>query len=147
MTPLHLAAQHGSGPRCSSAHVDCMGILLRAGAQVAPTSLMRRTPLHLAALMEGGLEATFGADDAGTGASRYGERPGRADLGTSTDVRSRNHLGPGSVIALLVEAGAPIDAIDSDGRTPLMLACGHDKPLAADSLLTLGAYPYARDGR
>lgn len=87
--------------------------------------------------------STLGTDTMGSSAfgRSYGDKH---ELGGSVN---GDGLGSGAVLGLLVESGAPIDAMDSEGRTPLMLASAHDKPLAADALLALGAYVYAQDYR
>jgi ankyrin repeat protein len=43
------------------------------------------------------------------------------------------------VIALLVDAGTPIDAVDNRGRTALMIAAELSRPALVEALLARGA--------
>ncbi len=48
-------------------------------------------------------------------------------------------------IIFLVNKGIPVDAVNNDGRTPLMLALQKDSVVAVNALLSLGANPLSRD--
>jgi ankyrin repeat protein len=49
------------------------------------------------------------------------------------------HLGPASLVAELLAAGARVDACNSDGSQPLWLACVGDDPEIVSLLVAAGA--------
>lgn len=71
-----------------------------------------------------------------------GRLPGSGDTVLHIAVEARN---PG-FLRRLIEAGAPIDAVNAAGDTPLMTACRADFPVEARLLLASGADPNACNG-
>jgi ankyrin repeat protein len=127
--PLHLAAAVGN--------VATVETLLRHDARIGVVDEDGQTVLHAA------LEAS-GADAAAIV---------RRLLALRADLEARNIWGQtplhwaawhnAAMIPLLVDAGAKLEAIDREGRTPLMV--GHGNGIAA--LLAAGANPRVTDGK
>ncbi|KAA0173677.1 hypothetical protein FNF27_04827 [Cafeteria roenbergensis] len=128
-TPLAVAVLAGTTPSAASpGHMECARRLLAAGASVGATTSMRRTALHLAAVMQGAPGEAAG-EDGGSAGQGEGPPPGPA------------------MLWLLLRSGAYPDAKDDDGMTPLLLAAKHGRAGAAAALLACGAYAGASTRR
>lgn len=68
-----------------------------------------------------------------------------ADSVTEGLLRSAAAADDASAIRRLLDQGAPVDARDGDGRTPLMIATRRNATAAADVLMRAGADVNARD--
>jgi ankyrin repeat protein len=146
-TPVHLAAELGT-----PVHQEVVKRLALAGADVNATSSLRKSPLHCAATValrphththrtavkENDLEnEATGIPDGGASTSRSGY----------SHTLQEDHDGNAAMIALLVQLGANIEAVDTEENTPLHVAAKRGNFLAADTLLTLGARIYAQNIR
>lgn len=65
--------------------------------------------------------------------------------GPSEDLLDAAHRGKKAEVEALLKQGAPIEAKDKDGRTPLMLAAQYGRVSTVQLLLSNGANPEARD--
>ena len=166
-TALHIAARNAcGGPRFRRV----AALLLQAGANPQATSSTRATPLHCAAALARDLDCGGLAEDVAVASHleykewRAQHIAGEAPLGSTVAPPSSGNGGGAMpagggmsrgrrafyaeatrMLGVLAGAGALLDAVDHQGRTPLHLAAAADKPSAVDVLLRLGAYQYARD--
>ena len=107
-TPLHYLCSRGDNP---DARVDCLHVLLEAGANVNAPNVHQNTPLHLAAV-RGYANVVAALLEAGADVNRgdaYGQTPLHL-VWHSIEV--------GSAL-LLLRHGAAVNAQDDSGRTPL----------------------------
>jgi len=147
-TPLALAAHEGTSPSSASpGHMEVVRRLLDAGARINATTSMRRTALHLAAMMRG-------ASVGGSGGARSSRRPSvSASVSAADDPGEEpsSHRGaqePGAAMLwLLLERQADAEAKDDDGLTPLLHAARHGRTSAAATLLACGAFSDATTSR
>ena len=88
-----------------------------------------------------------GARDADAAPSRQSALPPRATAPPDRTVALQRAAESGDIagLQLLLEENAPVDARDSSGRTPLMLAALNGQGRAVDALLAHGADPNAAD--
>jgi ankyrin repeat protein len=73
--------------------------------------------------------------------------PSAADLHSYTGLHAAAAAGDAAKIEQLIKSGAPIEARDSNGRTPLHVAIFRHHGDAARKLIQLGADPNALDGQ
>lgn len=148
MTPLHAACVSHSN--CGNDHVAVCQALLAAGAKVNTKADDGTTPLHTvafgvypnASLTEALLAA--GADVHATAIS--GETPlNCASYFFGWPGEGRKRIAK----ALIAAAGAEVNTKGEGGRTPLFLACVHNKTELVEALLAAGANPSieSEDGR
>jgi ankyrin repeat protein len=71
--------------------------------------------------------------------------PAVASPGAAPSIQSSAALGDVTQTAALLDQGAPVDAPDEMGRTPLMLAVMQNRPAVVRLLLARGADPNAAD--
>lgn len=131
-TPLAVAALTGTTPSAASpGHMECARRLLAAGASVGATTSMRRTALHLAAVMQGTPVSDAGAQGTGelfsdpdalsvaSSASRAREAPvskaAAASAGGSPGDGSAGRAAAGKCTAASIEVEAQA-ADHEDGR-------------------------------
>ena len=129
-----LTALHGA---VDSEHVECLALLLEAGADTDLGNSEGMTALHLAAY-RGQLEAVRMLLEAGAKADPrhfWGDRP--------LDFAAAN--GYPEVMRALLEAGADKDAVDAHGRTALHRAAMSGQFEAVRWLLDFGLDKDARD--
>lgn len=155
-TPLALAVFAGTGRLCCSPrHVEVVRRLLAAGAAVEATTSMRRTALHLAALMQGSYAADEwerwrrssesrrdddDAADAGRSvAGAHGEAEEHGSEAAEDEAEPERPPPGASMLWLLLEHGASPERKDDEGMTPLLHACRHGCVEAAAALLACGA--------
>ena len=122
-TCLHTLACCNHRP--TPGRLQCMEMLLGAGANVNHKDHMGATPLH-AAIIAGddeSIEFLFQT---------------KASVDVKENVRSRASL---SIIELLIRMDADVNDIDKDGNTCLFLACKHDRTELIDLLIGAGADP------
>ena len=138
-TALHVAAE-GS----TSAHHAVAVVLLTAGLlDVNARTNKLQTPLHITAIGTAPGSQQQGRDSGPAGGIG-------AALNTSV---SASHVlgpvifsnGPGDMVRLLHEHHADVDAVDSDGNTPLHVAAQRGNVAVLDVLLAFGANVYARN--
>ena len=140
-TPLHALARDVRSRDYPAAMV--VGAFVEAGADVNARDRRGDTPLHKSMYWEGRVD---------------GIRVAAALLADGADVDARNDRGltplhrvawrfrrDASMVSLLAEAGADINATDAAGRTALHWAVQADNPAVAARLLELGADVAARD--
>ena len=128
---MHAATEHGytalhmaAGSPC----LPCVQVLLRAGAQVQPTSRNGSTPLHLSQPHSRAALLAAGADVAAR------DKLGRVPLHTVA-MPSEDLLGTGSGQG--VNLG--VNVVDAQGFTPLHWAAFEGRHLAIEWLLAHGA--------
>ena len=129
LSALHLAAQQG--------HLKIADLLIGAGAMVeARTRIGGYTPLHVAS---GGAYLAVVQRFLGAGAD--------ASATTTTTGVTALHLAAKSlngerVVRVLLERGAPVDAVESSsGQTALMFAAAYGREASISELLSHGADP------
>ncbi|KAK6515988.1 hypothetical protein TWF281_004578 [Arthrobotrys megalospora] len=122
-TALHYAAQEG--------HLEVAKILIENGASINPSDYVRNSPLHLAAI------------NGKTDIARL-----LIDKGAEVDAQNRNgssplHLATShlDMVALLLRNTTDINITDSQGRSPLIMACTGEKerPEVVKLLLSAGS--------
>jgi hypothetical protein len=129
---LSLAARHGQ--------VECMGVLIEAGASPKGTDKLGRTPLM----------AAVQSRDAG--AIRYllengADVDARDRLEGTALLRAAGLHGNVESVQVLLSAGADVHATDKSGMTPLMWAARWGDAGRVTALLKAGAKVNARDVR
>ena len=132
LTALHLAAEAGQ--------LQIMELLLRAGADVEPTTRIGHyTPLHLASLT-GQVDAVRLLLDAGANPAVTATTSGATPLHLAAKA-----LGGEGAVRALLEHKAPANAGEYvAGQTPLMFAAAYGRGEAIRELLKHGADPRIR---
>ena len=115
-SPLHLAAILG--------HLDCVKILLENGALASLKTFTGWTPIHYACNSDSGInyeivEELLAADGDATATIEYGSKHLRA---RSTALHFAALCNSPSIITLLLDYGAHIDAVDEENNTALLVA-------------------------
>ena len=110
-TPLHYLCSRGDNP---DARVDCLHVLLEAGANVNAPNVHQNTPLHLAAV-RGYANVVAALLEAGADVNR-GDHSNFTPLHWAC-MRYDLHVEP--ALILLIRNGAAVNARTSQGRTPL----------------------------
>ncbi|XP_037330367.2 ankyrin repeat and SOCS box protein 4 [Pungitius pungitius] len=142
MTPLHVACELSNG--------GCVALLLAHGAKVNSVSLSGHTPLHYCISRESldcAKQLILKGANVDT-ASRNNEE--------DTPLHAAARFGVPELVALYVERGASVDAVNSLQETPLMTACfwafdckeqnySQDHHLVCRLLLDHGADPNLRE--
>jgi len=144
-SPLHLCAELGT-----ERHMAVARLLFDAGADINAVNCLQKTPLHLAAAGGPHFEAGHNVLPKPGAASADGE-----DADDAEDAHDAAQLkGPGgtndgnhAIIVLLVKLGANLEAVDSEGNTPLITAARRGNHLGVETLLKLGARCYAQNIR
>jgi ankyrin repeat protein len=147
-TPLHSAVKAGHKRMCE--------LLIQYGADVNARTGIQQTPLHLAAnlgfrevaevlLANGAQVNAKGYVRKFPGAIPEDEYRRENDLMDSTALHWAAERGFSSMIDLLLQHGAEIEATDRGGRTPLLRAVEEGKAPAAAKLLHAGANVNASD--
>ncbi|XP_067686568.1 ankyrin-3-like [Haliotis asinina] len=129
LTPLHLAA--GSLGDGSPAIV---GMLLRQQADVSACDRNGNTPLHMASLLSGkhsALIIQMLIDNGGTfGLNKHGNSPLHMVCQSKGESKTQ-------VAFLLIDNGSRIDALNTDGRTPIEMAISRNEMEMAETLMNL----------
>lgn len=135
-TPLHLVSELGT-----DSHMAIAQLLFDTGANVNATSSTRKTPLHMAAA--GGPYFKPGHRIVPT--EKQYDQDGNAIEGTGDPEEPPGGTGDGNsaMITLLTKLGANMEAMDTEGNTPLIAAAKRGNHLGVQTLLTLGARIYA----
>ena len=110
-TPLHYLCSRGDNP---DARVDCLHVLLEAGANVNAPNVHQNTPLHLAAV-RGYANVVAALLEAGADVNR-GDHSNFTPLHWAC-MRYDLHVEP--ALILLIRNGAAVNARTSQGHTPL----------------------------
>ena len=131
-TPLHYLCSRGDNP---DARVDCLHVLLEAGANVNAPNVHQNTPLHLAAV-RGYANVVAALLEAGADVNR-GDHSNFTPLHWAC-MRYDLHVEP--ALILLIRNGAAVNARTSQGRTPLDYAIIYRQRLVP-ILLRAGATP------
>lgn len=133
-TPLHLA--------CGFGNVAGSGALLAAGADANAACKQGSRPLHWAARSSPGCVRAL---------LEHGADPSQlcndGSVGGWTPLMLSAGSGQAKSVALLLGAGAAVDAARGDGVTALMLAAGSGCHECVGHLLVAGASPFRRDLR
>ena len=141
LTPLHAAAAAGN------AHV--VELLLDRGADPVSASPQGWTVLHAAA-SEGGADVLglvmAAMEAAGAGAANAAEQKEEEEEDPELDGPKIEDLDE-AAIAAITGSTNPYDFVDSDGLTPLLVACSLGHVDCARRLLEAGADPSRKDGR
>jgi ankyrin repeat protein len=136
-TPLALASEYGWPNICE--------MLLAAGADANATAVDGTTPLYVAC-QEGGDEAHVACVRLLLGAGAC--LTGSEGADSCTPLHAAAETGSADCLRLLLEAGAPVDAVNDDGLTPLHLCEAQRGCIlhraCADALLEAGATRTAR---
>ncbi|CAM9553815.1 unnamed protein product [Laminaria digitata] len=132
---IEAADSLGNSPLHSAALQDCTSAvvaLLERDADTSKANNDERTPLHLAAelghlsvstaLIAAGADMTFRCED---------NEPSALDVAATA--------GKVAVLKKMVESGVEVDGVDSDGRTPLVLAVASNEPGSVEVLAEAGA--------
>ncbi|CAM9872901.1 unnamed protein product [Scytosiphon promiscuus] len=127
-TALMLAVNCGS--------MSTLQVLLEAGADATFARLGGSTPLHMAALRNGGTEMMAALVDAGA------DMEARTQSGDTPLLLS---VGQNKLPSALLRMGANVNACRNDGSSPLHFACEERNAVAADQLLRWGADETAVD--
>ena len=133
--PLHHLCSRGDNPE---ARVDCLHVLLEAGADIHAPDDPQRTPLHYAA-SQSNEEVVAALLEAGADMNR-GDIHGETPLHRAC-VRSDSVVEPALV---LIRNGAAVDVRDDDGHTPLDWAIIYSRRRLVPILLRAGATPPAQ---
>jgi ankyrin repeat protein len=123
--PLLLATRYG--------RIECVNVLLAAGANVSCTDVAGRTPLHLA--------SWFGHVEIASALLAAGAAPDAQDGQLRTPLHCCCWFGLAGVVVPLLEKHAPLNATDKAQDTPLHLACKHKRVDIVKMLLEAGADP------
>ena len=130
-TPLHLAA------RMESAQI--VGMILDRGADVEARNKLGYTPLHLAVLRGCAEVVGTSIEEKRAADSRYDAEKTPSHRSTSY-VREDMSGVCTSVVGLLVEAGANVNAPDKDGRTPLDISLENEHHELSRYLESVGGH-------
>ena len=138
-TPLHYLCSRGDNP---DARVDCLHVLLEAGANVNAPNVHQNTPLHLAAV-RGYANVVAALLEAGADVNR-GDHSNFTPLHWAC-MRYDLHVEP--ALILLIRNGAAVNARTSQGRTPLDYAIIYRQRLVPILLRAGAALPAHHDQR
>ncbi|MET0965121.1 MAG: ankyrin repeat domain-containing protein [Nakamurella sp.] len=133
-TALDEAIVYGDG---GQGYLDTVRALVAGGADLQRISGDGRSPVQH-------------AEDNGFGSIRQTlqtaiDRPSPEPAQATADLLAAAAAGDADGVAVALRAGAPIEARDTRGRTPLLLASAGDHLAAARLLVVLGADPDAQD--
>ena len=138
-TPLHYLCSRGDNP---DARVDCLHVLLEAGANVNAPNVHQNTPLHLAAV-RGYANVVAALLEAGADVNR-GDHSNFTPLHWAC-MRYDLHVEP--ALILLIRNGAAVNARTSQGRTHLDYAIIYRQRLVPILLRAGAALPAQNDQR
>ena len=138
-TPLHYLCSRGDNP---DARVDCLHVLLEAGANVNAPNVHHNTPLHLAAV-RGYANVVAALLEAGADVNR-GDHSNFTPLHWAC-MRYDLHVEP--ALILLIRNGAAVNARTSQGRTHLDYAIIYRQRLVPILLRAGAALPAQNDQR
>ena len=134
LTPLHWAASHWRGP---------VEGLIRAGANIEARDHIMRTPLHLS--------SRSNYEEGTMRLLQQGANPEVRDLNQATPLhyaaQNRNIFHASSIVSLLVEAEADVNAVDNSGSTALHWAAKIGNAKIIQSFLDAGADPCIINGQ
>jgi ankyrin repeat protein len=139
-TALFYAAGNTMDEDATSRTLAAARILIEHGARVNAQALDGSTPLMWAA-RKGELEIVRLLLSKGANANVV-DRLGRSALSYAAEAR-----GDGDTVRALASGGAPLDAQDEGGETPLIKACRRKRSGVALALLDLGAKVNIQDHR
>lgn len=122
-TPLHYAISRG--------HRACVKVLLEAGADVNAKTLGYFSPLHLA--------AKRGRDDTTSMLLDFGAKV-NAKAKASTPLHEACKACNASVVRILIDNGADVEAINANRKTPMMIAVLNRDQMTESLLLEAGAF-------
>ena len=146
LTPLMAAAERG--------HIDVLRRLIQAGVEIHAREYRGRTALYYAAAPETGIAYQVYQDTEKIRLEIMDDMLSKLPEGvrellanTPVPVPAMGYRASDDVTAidLLVEAGADMEALDSEGATPLLVACRYGRPSRVTRLLQLGANLQAID--
>lgn len=150
LTPLMAAAERG--------HIEVMRRLIEAGVDVHAREYRGRTALYYAAVPETGLafqiyqdlerlRPQIMDDMLASIPETMREAVQKSFANMPVPVSSMGYRPNDDVttIDLLVQAGADMETLDSEGATPLLVACQYGRPSRVARLLQLGANLHAID--
>ena len=120
--------------------IDLSTLLLERGASIHARNARDRTPFQNALVNSPRLIRIFLTPDRINSSDDYGSSP----LHIAIQERA-----PLSIINSIIQMGARLSSVDSDGRTPVRLAVDHNQPETAKLLADSGSDVFfaARDGR
>jgi ankyrin repeat protein len=122
----------------STGSLECMKILLRAGADVRLRDSENRTAL--------GIACEQGGVDAASILLAAGADPNTEMLHGKPLLFHACYRGSLEIARLLLQNGAEVDSVHVDGRTPLFAACEESQAPLVELLLSNGADPNYRIG-